>query len=278
MTKTILITLEAYGFVGGCLLPNHHTDNHKWKDLMSTKNYKSRDEELFFDYLPDEVFNSLTESERIHYREYRRYHHLVNSGKKKIEKYQNQIKKLNQLIKVERFKLKGGKNRDGDTVWGWDSKLKDHYSIISRLDEQLRLNVTTELRTRKSKSLIVKQNPKKRGEFQILKKTYKQKELTELKYLYGKVTSVDRNHKFIFYFGPVESIREKLFEIIGDESKKLHVNRIRYEVMGLMTQYVRYTVFHNGWERIKGEQKNLEVIIDWVHYCNQNGLDRNRWG
>jgi hypothetical protein len=245
---------------------------------MGTKNYKSRDEELFFDYLPDEVFNSLTENERRHYREYRRYHHLVFKGNQKIEKYKKQIQKLNQLIKEERFKLKGGEDKEGETVFGWNSMLKDHYSIISRLDEQLRLNVTTELRTRKSKSLIVKQNPKKRGEFQILKKTYKQKELTELKYLYGKVTSVYRNHKVIFYFGPVESIREKLFEIIGDESKKLHINRIRYEVMGLMTQYVRYTVFHNGWERIKGEQKNLEVIIDWVHYCNQNGLDRNRWG
>jgi hypothetical protein len=245
---------------------------------MGTKNYKSRDEELFFDYLPDEVFNSLTESERRHYREYRRYHHLVFKGNQKIEKYKKQIQKLNQLIKEERFKLKGGEDKEGETVFGWNSMLKDHYSIISRLDEQLRLNVTTELRTRKSKSLIVKQNPKKRGEFQILKKTYKQKELTELKYLYGKVTSVYRNHKVIFYFGPVESIREKLVQIIGDESKKLHINRIRYEVTNLMTQYVRYTVFHNGWERIQGEKKNLEVIIDWVQYCNQNGLDRNRWG
>jgi hypothetical protein len=245
---------------------------------MSKKNYNSRDEELFFDYLPDDVFNSLDESERKHYREYRRYHHLIYSGNEKIEKYKKQIRKLNQLIKEERFKIKGGKDEDGYEVEGWSRLLKYHYSNISRLDEQLRLNVTTELRTRKSKSLIVKQNPKKRGEFQRINNTYKQEELKELKYLYGKVTSVHQRHKIIFYFGPIESIREKLFDIFGDESKNLHLNRIRWEVTNMITQYVRYTVFHNGWERIKDEQKNLDVLIEWVKYCNINGLDRNRWG
>lgn len=245
---------------------------------MSKKNYKSQDEELFFDYLPDEVFNSLTEGERKDYREYRRYHHLVFNGNKKIENYKKQIQKLNELIKIERFKIKGGVDNSGGTVDGWNQKLKFHYSNISRLDEQLRLNVSTEMRKRKSKSLMLKQNPTKRGVFEITRKTYKQKELTEYEYLYGKVTSVYQRHKIVFYCGPIESVREKLLPILGDESNKIHLNKIRWEVTNLITQYVRYTVFHKGWEYIKDELKNLDVITEWVQYCNQNGLDRKRWG
>ena len=248
---------------------------------MSKKQYVSKDEELFFDYLPEEVYNSLSETEHKHYREYRRYHNLLYKSKKKIESYQKEIKELQSLIQKERLKMKRSVSIvDGDEVEneGWEFLMKFHYDSVSHLDKMFRIKVNLELRPRSSRSYKINEGEVKRKMLEKVRKTHKGKSLKKTDYFYGRVDSVVGKYEVRIYFGPVHKVRKKLKPVFGDEVMSEHINGIRWKLKQLMVQYSRYTVFHSNWDKFKEDKHNLDSILEWLKFCEENNIDRMKWG
>jgi hypothetical protein len=113
----------------------------------SKKKYVGEGTKFFIDFLPDDIFNSFSEEERLSYREYRRYQRFCGEGGLRIKKYQLEIEKLTQKINEERKKIKGIMDEDG-----WEKKMEFFYNDVSHLDKNLKLNVSIEKRNRTSKS------------------------------------------------------------------------------------------------------------------------------
>lgn len=243
--------------------------------------YDSQDEEYFFDYLPDEVFHTLSEDERRHYREYRRYHHLLFKSNQKIDKYKKEIVQLKTLIKEERKKQMGGvRIEKGEEVEsdGWSYKLKFHYDHVSHLDKLLRMKVTVEVRNRSSKSYKIKTGQIGRDRLERVGVTYKGVPLKKNIYLYGKVDSSSGQYRLLFYFGPEQTVREKLIPIYGYEIIEENINGLRWKLGQLMSQFTRYNVFFQGWESLLDESLNLDYVLDWVSQVKKDGLDIKKWG
>jgi hypothetical protein len=256
-------------------LDNHH------HPTMKKKSYLSKNEDLFFDYLPEEVFNSLTPEERVHYREYRRYHHLLFQSKKKVESMEKQLLKLKSKIKEERTKWKNHDVvREGDVyeVEGWNSTLKHHYAFISELDKKFKLQSKIEYRDRTSRSLKIQMGKSKRKFLERVSNTYDGKPLIERRSFVGRIISVGEKHNVSFYLGTEESVRNTLTPIFGDSVLTESINRLKIRITPLMVQYTRYTVFHHGWAELKSKKKNLQLLLDWVQFCESTGIKREEWG
>ena len=54
--------------------------------MKKEKKFRSEGDVFFMDYLPDEVFDNLSESERESYRIYRNNHRWIHDGNEKIKK------------------------------------------------------------------------------------------------------------------------------------------------------------------------------------------------
>lgn len=243
--------------------------------------YDSQDEEYFFDFLPEEVFTSLSEDERRHYREYRRYHRFLFKSNEKIEIYKREVERLKTLIKEEKVKQKGGvRIEKGEEVEsdGWEYKMKFHYDHVSRLDKLLRMKVSVEVRNRSSRSYKIKTGKVERDMLERVGVTYKGVPLKKNIYLYGRVDSSSGQYRLQFYFGPEQSVREKLIPIHGNEILEENINGLRWKLGQLMSQFTRYNVFHKGWESLLDESLNLDYVMDWVSQVKKDGIDIKKWG
>ena len=59
--------------------------------MEKEKKFRSEGDVFFMDYLPDEVFDNLSESERESYRLYRNNHRWIYDGNEKIKKLESHI-------------------------------------------------------------------------------------------------------------------------------------------------------------------------------------------
>jgi len=84
--------------------------------MEKEKKFRSEGDVFFMDYLPDEVFDNLSESERESYRLYRNNHRWIHDGNEKIKRLESQIQKLKEEIKITKGKIKGDDYHDG-----WES-------------------------------------------------------------------------------------------------------------------------------------------------------------
>jgi hypothetical protein len=257
---------------------------------MSKPKYKSKNEDLFFDYLPEEVFNSLSEEDREHYREYRRYHNLIYSSQQKIKSLEKDLIKIRSLIREEKSKIKGGLrvvNGMENEVEGWTDKLKRHYDHVSHLDRLFKVRVKVELRDRNSKSYKIKTGQRVKEDFEKVHSTYKGEPLKKSHYYYGKMLSLhgfstygkrsDKSFTIEFYFGPDHLVKKKLSSFF--EESRLNDYFIRDTLKDLMVQFTRFTVFNNSWDTFKKDTPhNLDKLLKWVEYCDKNGINRSEWG
>lgn len=244
------------------------------------KTYSSKDEELFFDFLPDEVFNSLTPEQREYYREYRRYHHFLHKSKSKVEKMEKQIQKLKTQIKNERDKwgirtvVSDDIERD---VEGWKYLLTKNYSQISHLDKKFKLRVKMERRNRSSRSYKVQSKQSNRYHLERVSNTYKGEPLKKNIRHLGRVISVGEKYEVTYSFGDEQNIRDTLSQYFGEGIRTESLNRLELRLRQIIIQYTRYCVFHNGWGYVKDNPKTLNHLMDWVRDCDEKGIDRKRW-
>lgn len=243
------------------------------KQYKSEKLYKGK---YFIDYLPEEVFKKLNKEDRENYREYRRYSTLISESQERIEEYEKEILKLNKKISDERLKVRGE-----NTTHDWLLKMKDRFDTLGHLNKNFVFSCSVSKRIRKSKSLKLKSGDKimKDTEMGVLKNEYKGNELKPVELWYSQIRNSGKTIFKTIYLGKEESLRTFLTEIDDDgyDWKKDDIENIRSEMKVVVSQYVRYTVFHNTWKPFEtdGPKHNLESILKW---CNKVGDKRYEWG
>lgn len=240
--------------------------------MTKKKSYIGEGQKRFFDFLPTEVFDSLSDEEKVNYREYRRYQKEVGKGLVRISEHQEEIDKLNRLIQIENKKIKG----DGENG-GWEMKVKKYYDKINHIDKNFHLNCSVERRDRSCVSRKIKDGELVRfKKDHILKKNYGEKEIGKVYKLYGRVeNSVFRQP---IYLGDETNIRLELSKLLDEDFSKETYDVLKDELRILMSQYSRYFIFHKKWEGFKGETHNLKSIIEWCLWCEENGVNRYKWG
>lgn len=240
--------------------------------MKKKKTYIGQELKWFVDFLPDDVFNSLSEEERVNYREYRRYQKEIGEGLVRMSKHQEKIDKLNKLIQLENHKIKGDSENSG-----WEMKMKMFYDKVNHIDKNFHLNCSVERRDRTSVSKKINDGELVRfKKDHILKKNYGEKEIGKVYKLYGRVeNSVFRQP---IYLGDEFNIRLELSKLLDEDFSKESYDILKDELRILMSQYSRHFIFHKKWEGFKGETHNLKSIIEWCRWCEENGVDRYDWG
>jgi hypothetical protein len=237
----------------------------------SKKKYVGEGTKFFIDFLPDDIFNSFSEEERLSYREYRRYQRFCGEGGLRIKKYQLEIEKLTQKINEERNKIKGIMDEDG-----WEKKMEFFYNDVSHLDKNLKLNVSIEKRNRTSKSKKVIDGELPTISFERVNQTYGGKEVKKNYKFYGRVENL--SNRTTFYFGDEIDMRKGLEEIFFEDWSKDDFDSVKDELKSIMSQFSRYHIFKSNWMEFKVESYNIKSLVEWCKWCEENGVNRYEWG
>lgn len=237
------------------------------------RDYKSRGEELFFDFLPDKVYESLSKDEYRNYMEYRRYHRTVFNCKQRINGYENEINRLKKNIQKEKDRLKGNENDDG-----FELKMKKYYEQISHIDKKFQFKLSWDIRDRSSKSHKMKSGQKHKPSFERLSKTYEGKPIEENIKWYMTIKSVINTYKKTIYLQDEESCRQFLSEIYDEDWSNDPIDYVKDEMKVVVNQYTRYKVCDSNWDKFKDDTHNLDSIREWINLCVKQGIDRYEWG
>jgi hypothetical protein len=240
--------------------------------MKKKKRYIGEGQKWFVDFLPNEVFDSLTEEERVNYQGYRNFQRHIGESVIKISNYQKQIEKLNNLISQERLKIKGDLENGG-----WELKVKMFYDKINHIDKNFQLNCSIERRDRTSISKKYQDGEIKISRnVTIVKSQYGGKDLERVYKIYGRVEN--STHRKQLYFGDEQEVRKVISEIYQEDWTTEPFEYLKDELRSLVSQFSRYHIFHNKWEGFKGGTHNLKSISDWCKWCQNNGVNRYEWG
>jgi hypothetical protein len=240
--------------------------------MKKKKRYIGEGLKWFVDFLPNEVFNSLSKEERVNYQGYRNYQRHIGDSNLKISNYHKQIEKLTNLIKEEQFKIKGDFENGG-----WELNMKMFYDKINHIDKNFHLNCSVERRDRTSVSKKINDGDSvKIKNDRILKKTYGEREIGKVYKIYGRVEN--STYRQQIYLGDETNIRLELGKLLDEDFSNDPYDIIKDELRTLMSQYSRYLIFHNKWEGFKGETHNLKSMIEWCKWCEENSVNRYEWG
>ena len=240
--------------------------------MNKKKRYIGEGLKWFVDFLPNEVFNSLSKEERVNYQGYRNYQRHIGDSNLKISNYQKQIEKLTNLIKDEQFKIRGDFENGG-----WELNMKMFYDKINHIDKNFHLNCSVERRDRTSISKKINDGELVRfKKDHILKKTYGETEIGKVYKLYGRVEN--STYRQQIYLGDETNIRLVLGKLLDEDFSNDPYDILKDELRILMSQYSRYLIFHKKWEGFKGETHNLNSMIEWCKWCEENGVNRYEWG
>jgi hypothetical protein len=240
--------------------------------MNKKKRYIGEGLKWFVDFLPNEVFNSLSKEERVNYQGYRNYQRHIGDSNLKISNYQKQIEKLTNLIKDEQFKIRGDFENGG-----WELNMKMFYDKINHIDKNFHLNCSVERRDRTSISKKINDGELVRfKKDHILKKTYGETEIGKVYKLYGRVEN--STYRQQIYLGDETNIRLVLGKLLDEDFSNDPYDILKDELRILMSQYSRYLIFHKKWEGFKGETHNLKSMIEWCKWCEGNGVNRYEWG
>jgi hypothetical protein len=131
---------------------------------MKKRDYKSKDNRFFIDFLPQEVFDNLSTENRKNYKLYRDNHRYIHQGEQQILDWKKEIDKLKKKIKDKELQIKGS-----DDGKGWKDKMLEGYSQIGYLSKEYEFWCSVNLRKRKSKTLVHQE----KGFQDMMRKNYK---------------------------------------------------------------------------------------------------------
>lgn len=267
---------------------------------MKKRDYKSRGQKLFIDFLPKEIFKSLSPTDRKSYKKYRDNHRWMFQGEQKVIECKDEIDKLKVEIEKKQKQIKG-----------WKDKMLEGYSNIGYLSKDYDFWCSVNLRKRKSKSF----KNQEKGIISEGKKNYN----TDDVYGDGSNTGRDRNNPSIGYtewkenherrqdktpFEPPKleyhekyyirieprskewiknlyvGSKEKVIELLTSYSslkdwKNESDDRIRETLRDLYKGYTRYQIYKtNPHEFRYGDKKHTyDDVLDWF----SSGIDVNEW-
>ena len=116
--------------------------------MKRKKDYRSKGEKFFLEYLPTEVFDSLKPKERVNYKKYRDNHRYLFNGKNQIKEWEEEISKLRKKIKDKKSQING----DGEYS-GWKEKMMIGYQGVEKYSKDFQFNISIGFRYRKSEIL-----------------------------------------------------------------------------------------------------------------------------
>ena len=240
--------------------------------MKKKRKYVGENLKWFMDFLPEEVYNSLSKEDFEHYREYRRYQRFIGESNIRTDKMKKQIKVLQNKVNQEQLKIKGVDSEQS----GWEQKMKIHYDHISNLHKEFPFWCSISKRNRTSVSKRTKDGDvrvnKKDNEFGVTKNKYGNKELKDNYLWYSTVEN--SKHSFGLYLGKEENIRNFLSELYNEDWIKDSIEDVRSEMKIIISQYSRHKIYHSNWEQIELETHNLQSLKEW---CDKVGDVRYEW-
>ncbi len=240
--------------------------------MKRKKDYRSKGEKFFLEYLPTEVFDSLKPKENVNYKKYRDNHRYMFNGKVQIKEWEEEISKLKDKIKGKKLQINGD-----DENSGWKQKMMIGYEGVQKLSNDYKFNISVGFRYRKSKILKNEENLEigKRGRKELMKSqtTFKGETLKSNPLLYLRITRTKDVFKNL-YIGKEEDVRLSIGMIYNEDWSKESIEFVKDEVRVIYTTYIRYNVFHSNWGEFFNKKHTLS---DVEHWSKEMGDKRYDW-
>lgn len=240
--------------------------------MKRKKDYKSRGEKFFLDFLPDEVFNSLKPKEREDYKKYRDNHRYMFNGKNQIKEWEEKISKLRGKIKEKKIQINGD-----DENSGWKQKMMIGYEGIQKYSKDFQFNISVGFRYRKGKILDNEEKYKsgKIGTKKDLRNqtTFKGKNLQSNPLLYLRITRTKDVFKNL-YVGKEEDVRSLIGNLYKEDWSKEPIDNVKDEIRVIYSTYTRYHVFHSNWNKFFKDKHTFDGVMEW---CKKMGDDLYQW-
>jgi len=229
--------------------------------MKRKKDYKSRGEKFFLEYLPQEVFDSLKPKEREDYKKYRDNHRYMFNGKNQIKQWEEEISKLREKIKGKKSQINGD-----DENSGWKQKMMIGYQGIQHYSKDFQFNISIGFRYRKSEIYKNEENYKlgKKGSKKDLREQthFKGKKLQPNPKLYLRITRTKDVFKNL-YVGSEEDVRREISNLTKEDWSKETLEYLKDEVRYMYSSYIRYHVFYSNWKEFFKEKHSFPSIVEW---------------
>lgn len=240
--------------------------------MKRKKDYKSRGEKFFLEYLPQEVFDSLKPKEREDYKKYRDNHRYMFNGKNQIKKWEEEISKLRGKIKEKKIQINGD-----DENSGWKQKMMIGYQGIQHYSKDFQFNISIGFRYRKSEIYKNEEDYKlgKKGSKKDLREQthFKGKKLQPNPKLYLRITRTKDVFKNL-YVGSEEDVRREISNLTKEDWSKESLEYLKDEVRFMYSSYIRYNVFHSNWKEFFKGKHTFPSIVEW---SKKMGVKRYEW-
>ena len=229
--------------------------------MKRKKDYRSKGEKFFLEYLPTEVFDSLKPKERVNYKKYRDNHRYMFDGTNKIKEWEEEISKLREKIKEKKSQING----DGEYS-GWKEKMMIGYEGFQILSNDFQFNISIGFQTRKSKILKNEDDyktRKKRSKQDLRNQTtFKGKPLQSTPRIILRISrtkDVSRN----LHVGSEIDVRREISNLTKEDWSKESIGYVKEELRFLYSSYVRYQVFHSNWKEFFKGKHSFSSVIEW---------------
>ena len=213
--------------------------------MKNILNYRARKEIFFLDYLPDELFINLTESQRISFRKLRENHLLIQKAESEIEDLNNEIKEIKEQINKIKHKIEGTTERPGYML-----KMQSAETELNKLIINFSFSVSIGFRSHKTK-----------------------KKTNGTPKLYLRIQRTTREFKNI-YIGTEEYAKLILEELTSTSCKTIPTEIVKEEIKLLYGSYVRYFIWKKNWDEFFKEKHGISCVKDWAL---DMGKDYLRW-
>ena len=245
--------------------------------MKRKKEYRSKGEKFFLEYLPTEVFDSLKPKERENYKKYRDNHRYMFNGKVQIKKWEEEISKLKDKIKSKKLQINGDDSKGlGESV-GWKVKMVKGYEGVQKYSDDFQFNISIGFQVRKSKILKNKEDYEsgKKGSKQDLRNqtTFKGKPLQSTPRIVLRISrtkDVSRN----LHVGSEVDVRTEISNLYKEDWNKEPIEYVKDELRVIYSTYVRYHVFHSNWKEFFKGKHSFSSVTEW---SKKMGDKRYEW-
>ena len=229
--------------------------------MKRKKDYRSRGEKFFLEYLPTEVFDSLKPKERENYKKYRDNHRYMFNGNNQIKQWREEISKLREKIKSKKSQIDG----DGEYS-GWKEKMMIGYEGVQKYSKDFQFNISVGFQVRKSKVLKNKEDYEsgKRGKKEDMREQthFRGKPLQSTPRIVLRISrtqDVSRN----LHVGNEKDVRTMIGNLTKEDWSKESIENLKEELRFTYSSYVRYHVFHSNWKEFFKGKHSFSSVIEW---------------
>jgi len=237
-----------------------------------------RGKKIVIDYLPDEIYNSLSDDVKKNYREYRRSNFNLGESNEKLEKLNKKLEKLKSQIKEVK-----------EDIYDRKDKVQFHFSKIGFLSKDVKFNISIYFKDKTSESYYMRKKISEDSSIstneyysrkKYIKKSYKGKPLTKKKKFYISLETLDYKRKNI-YVGSEKDVRLFLNEVVYKDFDrdifKDSLPFVKEEMRDVYSDYIIYMVRKIGWNKFLGiSSNNIKVVEDWYKKTD-GGMNKVTW-